>query len=109
MQSDKKIYYSNDKKVSDEVKEMLAKKKPEQLELPLDDPNDNVIEFPLKPGSPILQWYKANVERFKNPDFASADQLGPYLTQYYSEKQLSKMTEKDILKALDELLEAGVL
>jgi len=90
------------------LKKLMAKK-PEQLELPLENPNDNIILFPVPENSPINNWYKANVKKFKNKNFASADELGPYLTEFYSEKQLRNMTEKDLIKALDELLEAGVL
>ena len=84
-------------------------KRPTQLELPLDNPNDNIILFPVPENSPINNWYKTNIKNFKNKRLASADDLGPYLSQYYSKKQLSNMSEKEILSALDELLEAGVL
>ena len=43
--------------------------KPEQLELPLDNPNDNILNFPIKPNMPIYNWFKSEVKKGKK--FAS--------------------------------------
>ena len=37
--------------------------KPEQLELPLDNPNDNILNFPIKPNMPIYNWFKSEVKK----------------------------------------------
>ena len=103
---DKKIRYENKKAIKDEIKDLVARK-PVQLELPLDNPNDNVIPFPYKPGSPILEWWKASKD--KVTQVASIDDLAPFLSQYYSQKQLLEMSETEIEKALQDLLDKGVL
>tara|TARA_R110002012_G_scaffold162120_1_gene324418 strand:- start:43 stop:384 length:342 start_codon:yes stop_codon:yes gene_type:complete len=105
---DKKISYENKKTIKDEIKDLKARK-PVQLELPLDNPNEdkNVIPFPYKPGSPILEWWKASKD--KVTQVASIDDLAPFLSQFYSQKQLLEMSETEIEKALQDLLDKGVL
>ena len=105
---DKKISYENKKTIKDEIKDLRARK-PVQLELPLDNPNEdkNVIPFPYKPGSPILDWYKTNKDKFQR--VASVEELGPFLTQFYSEKELLNMNDKAIELLLQDLLDKGVL
>ncbi|MBL6758860.1 MAG: hypothetical protein ISQ17_03825 [Pelagibacteraceae bacterium] len=92
---DKKMSYKNKKTIKDEIKDLVTSK-PVQLELPLDNPNEkeNVIPFPYKPGSPILDWYKTNKDKFQR--VASVEELGPFLTQFYSEKELLNMNDKAI-------------
>ena len=81
--------------------------KPEQLELPLDNPNDNILNFPIKPEMPIYNWFKSEVKKGKK--FASKDDLAGYLSKYYSQKQLDKMSEAEILEKINELVEQGAL
>ena len=105
---DKKISYKNKKTIKDEIKDLVTSR-PVQLELPLDNPNEkeNVIPFPYKPGSPILEWWKASKD--KVTQVASIDDLAPFLSQFYSQKQLLEMSETEIEKALQDLLDKGVL
>tara|TARA_A100001015_G_C14599418_1_gene559848 strand:- start:40 stop:381 length:342 start_codon:yes stop_codon:yes gene_type:complete len=105
---DKKISYKNKQTIKEEIKDLVTSK-PVQLELPLDNPNEkeNVIPFPYKPGSPILDWYKTNKDKFQR--VASVEELGPFLTQFYSEKELLNMNDKAIELLLQDLLDKGVL
>ena len=77
-----------------------------QLELPLDNPNDNIINLTdyLKPSSPIFDWYKGKLEKGENIKMASIDDIAPYLSKFYSEKQLDGMSEKEMLEKLEELI-----
>ena len=72
-----------------------------------DKPKPNVIEFPIKPGMPLHDWYKSNKDSFTK--VASVEELGPFLTKYYSEKELRKMTDEEIESLLQDLLEKGLL
>lgn len=67
----------------------------------------NVIPMPIKPGSPILEWWKSNKDKFVNKQIASVDDLAGYLTNFYSEKQLMNMSEQEIEQILQDLLEKG--
>ena len=55
---------------------------------------------------PLYDWYKSNKE-FKQ--VASIDDIGPFLTKYYSEKQLRGMSEKEVESLLQDLLDRGLL
>ena len=81
--------------------------KPEQLELPLDNPNDNILNFPIKPNMPIYNWFKSEVKKGKK--FASKDDLAGYLSKYYSQKQIEKMSEEEVLQKINDLVEQGAL
>ena len=76
---------------------------PEQLELPLDNPNDNILNFPIKPNMPIYNWFKSEVKKGKK--FASKDDLAGYLSKYYSQKQIEKMSEEEVLQKINDLVE----
>lgn len=56
---------------------------------------------------PLHDWYKSNKDSFTK--VASVDELGPFLTKYYSEKELRKMTDEEIESLLQDLLEKGLL
>ena len=81
--------------------------KPEQLELPLDNPNDNILNFPIKPNMPIYNWFKSEIKKGKK--FASKDDLAGYLSKYYSQKQIEKMSEEEVLQKINDLVEQGAL
>ena len=86
---EKAITYDNTKVALDELKNLMAKRD-EQLEFPFEKPqSEEIIEFKPKPGSPILEWYKSNKDQIKN--IASVDEIAPFLSQFYSEKQLLQM------------------
>ena len=52
---------------------------------------------------------KGKSNKDKTINVASVDELGPFLTRFYSEKQLLQMDEKQIESILQDLLEKGVL
>jgi hypothetical protein len=56
---------------------------------------------------PLYDWYKSNKDSFKQ--VASIDDIGPFLTKYYSEKQLRGMSEKEVESLLQDLLDRGLL
>ena len=72
-----------------------------------DEKPNNVINFPIKPGMPLYDWYKSNKKEFKQ--VASIDDIGPFLTKFVSEKQLRKMSEGEVESLLQDLLEKGLL
>ena len=74
---------------------------------PEEEKPTNVVPFPIKPGTPLDQWWKSNKDKTIN--VASVDELGPFLTRFYSEKQLLQMDERQIESILQDLLEKGVL
>ncbi len=78
-----------------------------QLELPLEQKPTaeiiNLLDY-LKPSSPIFDWYKGKLEKGENIKMASVDDIAPYLSKFYSEKQLDGMTEKEMLEKLEELI-----
>ena len=89
-----------------EFKQLLAKRT--QLELPFEKPETaDIIEFKPKPGSPILEWWKTHKDEVIN--LASVDDIAPFLSQFYSEKQLLEMDEKELENALQDLLDRGIL
>ena len=106
--TDKKISYPSRESVRQGIENLLAKK-PTQLELPFSKPKPTaeIIEFKPKPGSPILEWWKANKDKTMN--LASVEDLGPFLSKFYSEKQLLEMDDDEIEILLQDLLEKGVL
>ncbi len=106
---DKRISYDGRRTIKDPTYDIYKKGGPVQLELPLEDPNNNIVPFTPKPGSPILEWYKANKDKITNKEVKLIDDLGPFLSKYYSEKQLRNMDEKTIEGLLQELLDAGEL
>ena len=103
---DKRISYGT-KTIKDPTYDVYKKGGPVQLELPLDNPNDNIINFPIKPDTPIFNWYKANKKEFKK--VASIDDIGPFLTKFVSEKELRKMNESEVESLLPDLLDRGLL
>ena len=106
---DKRISYDGRRTIKDPTYDIYKKGGPVQLEVPLDDRNNNIVPFTPKPGSPILEWYKANKDKITNKEVKYIDDIGPFLSKYYSEKQLKDMDEKTIEGLLQELLNAGVL
>ena len=72
-----------------------------------DEKPTNVINFPIKPGTPLYDWYKSNKDSFKK--VASIDDVGPFLSKFYSEKQLRGMSEKEVESLLQDLLDRGLL
>jgi len=80
--------------------------KPEE-EKPKPKPQSNVIPFPIKPGMPLYEWWKTNKD--KTMYVASVEELGPFLTKFYSEKQLLDMDDNQIETILQDLLEKGLL
>ena len=102
---DKETFSSLKKYFADEIKTLSAKKA-EQLELPL---GDNIIPFPYKPGSPILEWWYKSKGKIKNKQIVSIDDLAPYLSNFFSQKQLSSMTEEEMQIRLQQLLEQGLI
>lgn len=69
----------------------------------------NVIPFPVPEDSPLNNWHKANKDKYKNKKIASVEDLAPYLTNFYSEKQLMQMSEEEIKNILQELLDKGMI
>ena len=90
-----------------EFKQLLAKQT--QLELPFEKPKPSaeIIQFKPKPGSPILEWWKTHKDEVIN--LASVDDIAPFLSQFYSEKQLLEMDQKELENALQDLLDRGIL
>ena len=80
--------------------------KPEEQK-PKPKPQSNVIQFPIKPGMPLYEWWKTNKD--KTMYVASAEELGPFLTKFYSEKQILDMDDNQIETILQDLLEKGLL
>ena len=72
MTVDKKISYGT---IKDPTVNIYKKGGPVE-----DKPKPNVIEFPIKPGMPLHDWYKSNKDSFTK--VASVDELGPFLTKY---------------------------
>ena len=97
----------NSEKELKEIKQLLAKQT--QLVLPFEKPKPSaeIIQFKPKPGSPILEWWKTHKDETNN--LASVDDIAPFLSQFYSEKQLLEMNETEIESVLQDLLEKGVL
>ena len=54
---------------------------------------------------PLYDWYKSTKEL---KQVASIDDIGPFLTKYYSEKQLRGMSEKEVESLLQDLLDRGL-
>jgi len=102
---DKRIKYGVRNELADEIKTLSAKRA-EQLELPL---GDNIIPFPYKPNSPILEWWQKSKGKIKNKQIVSIDDLAPYLSNFFSQKQLSSMTEEEMQIRLQQLLEQGLI
>lgn len=103
---DKKISYEN----SGTKNKKISSNEPTQLELPLDNPNSNVIPFPFNDQMPIINsWWKANKKKIKNKQIVSVDDLGPYLTNFFDEKKLLQMSEQEIEALLQDLLEKGLI
>ena len=50
---DKRISYDGRRTIKDPTYDIYKKGGPVQLELPLEDPNNNIVPFTPKPGSPI--------------------------------------------------------
>ena len=80
---------------------------PTTQEKPKPKPQSNVIPFPIKPGMPLYEWWKTNKD--KTMYVASVEDLGPFLTKFYSEKQLLDMDDNQIETILQDLLEKGLL
>ena len=55
---------------------------------------------------PIYNWFKSSK---KGKKFASKDDLAGYLSKYYSQKQLEKMSEEEVLQKINDLVEQGAL
>jgi hypothetical protein len=72
-------------------------------------PNNNVIQFPVPEDSPLNNWHKANRDKYKNKKIASVEDLAPYLTNFYSEKELLQMSEEEIKNILQDLLDKGLI
>ena len=105
MSVDKKISYDSPKSgvIKDPTFTVYRKGGPVE-----DKPKpSNIINFPIKPGMPLYDWYKSNKDSFKQ--VASIDDIGPFLTKYYSEKQLRGMSEKEVESLLQDLLDRGLL
>ena len=79
----------------------------EGLEILKNNPNDNILNFPIKPNMPIYNWFKSEVKKGKK--FASKDDLAGYLSKYYSQKQIEKMSEEEVLQKINDLVEQGAL
>jgi len=56
---------------------------------------------------PLYEWWKTNKD--KTMYVASVEELGPFLTKFYSEKQLLDMDDNQIETILQDLLEKGLL
>jgi hypothetical protein len=77
---------------------------------PEDKPKpNNVVPFPVPEDSPLSNWHKANKGKYKNKKIASVEDLAPYLTNFYTEKQLMQMSEEEIKNILQELLNKGLI
>ena len=69
----------------------------------------NIIPFPVPEDSPLNNWHKANGDKYKNKKIASVEDLAPYLTNFYSEKELLQMSEEEIKNILQDLLDKGLI
>jgi len=81
---------------------------PVQLEFDFEEnPGAEIIDFNqyVKPGMPIYEWWRSKAKTKENIKLASVDDIAPYLSEFFSQKQLNEMTEPEMLKKLEELLE----
>ena len=79
---------------------------------PIKPKPNNILNFPIPSGSPIdLWWLKTNKEFTKESkkELASIDDLAPYLSKFYSEKQINAMSEAEMLEKLQDLIDKGVI
>ena len=76
---------SIEKAISYPARKQLKKGGKPEEEKPKPKPQSNVIPFPIKPGMPLYEWWKTNKD--KTMYVASVEELGPFLTKFYSEKQ----------------------
>ena len=97
----------NSEKELKEIKQLLAKQTQPELPFEKPKPSAEIIQFKPKPGSPILEWWKTHKDETNN--LASVDDIAPFLSQFYSERQLLEMDEKELENVLQDLLEKGVL
>ena len=57
---------------------------------------------------PIYDWYKSKKEEKGGiMEIASKKDLAGFLTNFFSEKQIEEMSEKEFEKALQELIDQG--
>ena len=59
--------------------------------------NNNVVPFPIKPGTPIDEWYKT----------ASRDDVLELLNRVYDLKFLKGLNEKELGELLDYTIDTG--
>ena len=59
--------------------------------------NNNVVPFPIKPGTPIDEWYKT----------ASRDRVLELLNRVYDLKFLKGLNEKELGELLDYTIDTG--
>ena len=76
----------------------LAKGGPTQLELPLDNPNSNIINFPIKPGTEA-DWMKT----------ANRGELLDLLMKYggFGEKFLKDLSDDELKELIDYSIQTG--
>ena len=96
-------------------KKRIRMAKGTQLELPLEfaedkpKPSATILQFEIKPGMPIYDWYKSKKEEKGIMEIASKKDLAGFLTNFFSEKQIEEMSEKEFEKSLQELIDQGVI
>ena len=94
-------------------KKRIRMAKGTQLELTLEfsepKPSATILQFEIKPGMPIYDWYKSKKEEKGIMEIASKKDLAGFLTNFFSEKQIEEMSEKEFEKALQELIDQGVI
>ena len=74
-------------------------------------PTAEVIDLTdyLKPSSPIMQWWKAKNKNKKSSrtEYVRVDDIAPYLSKFFSNKQLDAMSEEEMLIELQKLIETN--
>ncbi|MDA1338252.1 MAG: hypothetical protein O2871_02720 [bacterium] len=113
-----KTIYDNRKPLKIKPIKKLKEGGPVQLEFDFDKPkpkpkpSNNILNFPIPSGSPIDLWFKKTNKEFtieSKKELASVDDVAPYLSKFYSERQIKAMSEAEMLEKLQELIDKGVI
>jgi hypothetical protein len=108
-----KTIYDNRKPLKIKPIKKLKEGGPVQLEFDFDKPKakpkpGSVISFPIPSNSPLGNWWQ-KVSKENKKEIASVDDVAPYLSKYFSTKELEAMSEAEMLQKLQELIEKGVI
>ena len=105
---DKALYgYKAKKLPTVKIAKKLKVGGPVEEDKPKPKPN-NVITFPVPANSPLGTWW-LKTSKEKKKEIASVDDVAPYLSKYFSTKELEAMSEAEMLQKLQELIDKGVI